>query len=149
VDTTLEDLAVRLGGINIAPGTTKMGLLLGTPVPSGLDAVKVYPLKPVFAFSKVWARLLAGYGLNFDPRIAVVGAGALGSQTVMNLARQGFGQWTIVDGDVVLPHNLGRHALYENAIGRNKAEALAAAVQALLNSEEAAVSIPCDCLQPG
>ena len=75
VDTTLEDLAVRLGEFNIAPGTTKMGLLLGAPVPSGLDVVKVYPLKPIFAFSKVWARLLAGYSLDFDPRIVLVGAG--------------------------------------------------------------------------
>lgn len=149
VDARLEDLAICLGEFNIAPGTTKMGLLLGTPVSSGLDQVKVYPQKPVFAFSKMWASLLAGYSPAYDPRIMVVGAGALGSQTVMNLARQGFGQWIIVDGDVMLPHNLGRHALYENVIGRNKADTLAAAVQALLNSEEAAVAVPCDFLQPG
>ena len=40
-----------------------------------------------------------------------MGAGALGSQVIITLARSGFGNWTIVDEDDLLPHNLARHAL--------------------------------------
>jgi integrative and conjugative element protein (TIGR02256 family) len=123
--------------------------MLGAPTPSGLDDVKVYPLKPVFAFSKLWAGLLSGWGAEPDPKIVAVGAGALGSQSVMALARQGFGLWTVVDDDVLLPHNLSRHALGENAIGMNKAEALAGTVRGLLNSDGAAAAIPCNLLRPG
>jgi tRNA A37 threonylcarbamoyladenosine dehydratase len=38
------------------------------------------------------------------------GAGALGSQLMNNLSRAGFGRWTIVDNDKLLPHNLARNA---------------------------------------
>ena len=57
--------------------------------------------------------------------------------------------WTVVDDDVILPHNLARHALGDDDIGRNKAEALADTVRRLLNSETAAEGIPCDLLRPG
>ena len=54
-----------------------------------------------------------------------MGAGALGSQTLLNLVRAGFGTWTVVDYDVLLPHNLVRHALPAAYVGFEKAGALA------------------------
>jgi tRNA A37 threonylcarbamoyladenosine dehydratase len=45
---------------------------------------------------------------------------------VNNLARSGYGDWTIVDHDHMLPHNLVRHQLDSQALGLSKARALAA-----------------------
>jgi integrative and conjugative element protein (TIGR02256 family) len=149
LDQPLEELAVRLGVLAKGSDSRSFGRILGTPTPSGLAAVMVYPLKPVFAFSKLWAGLLSGWIPEIDPKIVAVGAGALGSQTVMALARQGFGTWTVVDDDVILPHNLARHALVDNDVGLNKAEALAGTVRSLLNAESAATGIPCNLLRAG
>ena len=40
-----------------------------------------------------------------------IGAGALGSLVLTNLARSGYGRLTVVDDDVLHPHNLARHTL--------------------------------------
>jgi integrative and conjugative element protein (TIGR02256 family) len=149
LDQPLAEFAVRLGVLAKNFGSNSFGRLLGTPTPSGLDTVKVYPLKPVFAFSKLWAELLSGRISEADPKVVAVGAGALGSQVVIALARQGFGTWKIVDDDVVLPHNLARHALGDEEIGLNKAVALVGTIRSLLNSDSAAAAIPCNLLRPG
>ena len=54
-------------------------------------------------------------------KVVVVGAGTLGSQIITTLARSGFGTWTIVDEDDLLPHNLARHALNGFYVGHSKA----------------------------
>jgi integrative and conjugative element protein (TIGR02256 family) len=149
LDLPLDELAVRLGVLSKVLGTRNFGRLLGSPTANGLDGVKVYPLKPIFALSKLLAGLLSGWLAETDPRIVAIGGGALGSQSIMALARQGFGTWTVIDGDVILPHNLARHALAESDIGVNKAEALAGAVRSLLNAHHAATAIGCNLLLPG
>ena len=64
-------------------------------------------------------------------RIAVVGAGGIGSAAVPALAGAGVGQLTIIDGDIVDLSNLQRQPLYRTAdIGRSKAELAAAFVTA-------------------
>lgn len=83
-----------------------------------------------------------------DPsRILAVGAGALGSQVILNLCRAGFGQWTIMDEDHVLPHNLARHALDGGSIGFPKAAALTDTVNSLFSSN-VATAISADILEP-
>ena len=149
LDQPLGDLAVHLGILEKESETGKYGRIIGTVTPNSLDTAPVYPLKPMFAFSKLWAGLLSGRALEDIPNIMAIGAGALGSQAVMALARQGFCDWTIIDNDVILPHNLARHALDEIDIAVNKSEALAAAIQRLLNAKDAATSIPCNVLCPG
>lgn len=64
---------------------------------------------------------------HMDVRICAIGVGALGSQVVLNLARAGYGTWTLIDDDILLPHNLVRHALpgYNNFVGQSKAVAVA------------------------
>lgn len=145
----LEELAVRLGVLSQGPGTRSLGRMLGTPTASGLEAVSVYPLKPIFAYTKVLAGLLSGRIAECDPMIVAIGGGALGSQAIMALARQGFGNWTVIDDDVILPHNLARHALYETNVGSNKAEALAQAIRRLLNAQAGATGLACNLLRPG
>ena len=66
-------------------------------------------------------------------RVAVVGAGGIGSAVIPALAGAGVGQLTIIDGDVVDLSNLQRQPLYRTQdIGRPKAE-LAAAFVAVRN----------------
>ena len=71
------------------------------------------------------------------PQITAIGAGALGSQVVENLCREGYGRWTLIDNDRLMPHNISRHALADESIGQNKSEALANKISCFLNEDEA------------
>lgn len=70
-----------------------------------------------------------------DDYFTIIGAGALGSQILSVYARTGFGKWTVIDHDNLLPHNLARHALSRHAIGFNKAEKISEELNQLLNSQ--------------
>jgi len=49
----------------------------------------------------------------------------------MHLGREGLTELTLVDDDLLSPHNFVRHALTESSRGLNKAEALKNAIQGL------------------
>ena len=57
--------------------------------------------------------------------ILVLGAGALGSPVVDHLAKAGVGFITLVDPEVLVPSNIGRHILGVESIGHFKAAAVA------------------------
>lgn len=126
----------------------KVGAFL-TPIEElkGAD-VRLDVLRPHFSFSRS-AAARASDSAAVDIKIVAVGAGAIGSQITINLVRSGFGQWTIVDNDELLPHNLARHALISNGIGWPKAVALAATISSFFEHEPAAVAIPVNVLRPG
>ena len=131
----LWDLNDEEIGLLLEPDTTQCG-----------ENVLVEILNPYVAFSKRRAKLYAGLQLECDPKITVIGLGALGSQVFLNLIRIGFGKWTIVDEDRLMPHNLERHALTSAWIGYNKAEALAAESNAMLNETDQIRHISADVL---
>jgi hypothetical protein len=58
-------------------------------------------------------------------QIVIVGAGMVGSQIAVELANCGVGQLRLIDHDVLERPNLPRHALNDDYLGWNKAEALA------------------------
>ncbi|ATY34306.1 HesA/MoeB/ThiF family protein [Sphingomonas psychrotolerans] len=67
-----------------------------------------------------------------DSRVLVIGAGGIGSPAIQYLAAAGLGQIAIVDDDRVDLSNLQRQTLFgTNDIGRSKAVAAAARVEAL------------------
>ncbi|MBS1712980.1 MAG: Mov34/MPN/PAD-1 family protein [Armatimonadetes bacterium] len=66
-------------------------------------------------------------------KLVGIGAGALGSQIVMNAVRGGLADWHIVDNDVILPHNLVRHALSGPHLGHPKTAALASEANTILD----------------
>ncbi|MCK6640848.1 MAG: ThiF family adenylyltransferase [Bacteroidia bacterium] len=71
---------------------------------------------------------------NYDNQLGnvlIFGAGALGSKVIMNFARGGHTDITIVDGDKLSPHNLVRHALLSGQIGKSKSVAVKAAISEL------------------
>lgn len=82
-----------------------------------------------------------------DMPLVAIGAGALGSQVILQGVRGGLARWTVIDGDVLLPHNLVRHALGGQWLGYPKAKALALESNNLLD-EPIVVPIVADLQEP-
>jgi proteasome lid subunit RPN8/RPN11 len=55
-------------------------------------------------------------------KILILGCGAIGSKLIYHLYRSGITNLTICDKDVMMPHNICRHALTVPSILKNKAE---------------------------
>ena len=64
-------------------------------------------------------------------RVGIAGAGGLGSNAAMMLARSGVGNLIIIDGDRVEPSNLNRQHYFPVHVGQPKVEALAGQLRAL------------------
>ena len=69
------------------------------------------------------AQKISGSELQLS-KIVLLGCGALGSIIATMIIRNGFNKFVFVDNEKVEPHNLVRHALFADSIGKNKAEAL-------------------------
>ena len=110
--------------------------------------IQLYMLNPVLSFSREWGTCLNGLSSRDNRKITIVGLGALGSQVFMNLIRAGLGEWTLIDKDLLLPHNLARHALDGFSVGYSKAFKLAESANKTVNGEPIANSIVADVLNP-
>lgn len=146
-DLRIRDLGIRIGlwdtrdnevGLILPPDTSKSG-----------DNVYLDVLNVSFELTRSMAAMLNGNTAIDDIRIVAVGAGALGSQTVLNLARSGFGTWTIIDNDRLMPHNIARHTLIGVFIGSNKAEAVALVANTIVGDADLFSSLSVDVLSPG
>lgn len=125
----------ELVGLLIKPDNTRRGA-----------AVPILVLSPGLAFTPEGAAA-ANY-ISADPcKVVAVGAGALGSQVITSLYRSGFGDWTIVDEDDLLPHNLARHELPGCYIGYPKSLALSNHLNLIY--PDRAKGIVADVLAPG
>lgn len=125
-----------------------IGLLVATgESPRGGD-VELDLVRPQFSFSRTMAATASGTAPVTCKAVAV-GVGALGSQVVMNLVRGGFGSWTLIDQDDLMPHNLARHALPPWCVGGPKALALGAMIDACLEEETPTRALVADILRPG
>lgn len=60
--------------------------------------------------------------------VCLVGCGALGSEVAHLLAQEGIEQFTLIDGDILLPENVARHRCDLSDVGRSKAEAIRSAI---------------------
>ena len=126
-----------------------VGRLIGTTVEEArADEIKIVPLNPAFALSRELAANLNGGTVDMR-RITAIGMGALGSQVTCLLARAGYGMWTLVDGDIMLPHNFARHVLPYQFVGHAKAEAMKIYLDALLAEVTSQQYIFADVLNPG
>lgn len=75
-------------------------------------------------------------------KITVIGAGAVGSHTIMSLARMGFGNICVWDFDEVSEENMNCQGYYMSDIGLNKAEAIKRHVQGAVGFTIQAVKEP-------
>jgi hypothetical protein len=103
------------------------------------EGIRIDPAQVHFAFDRDLAAAIAGHSAPDRRRAVLAGAGSLGSQIALDLAREGAFSWTVVDPDYLLPHNLARHALLTDEIGAPKALALARQLNLLLNESFTAV----------
>lgn len=102
-----------------------------------LDIIKNIEIKtytPLLDFTPETAAFFNNSEFS-EKNILLIGAGALGSQVLTAFSRIGFGRWTVIDHDFLLPHNLAKHALGRKSIGFNKAVKMAEEVNELLGSE--------------
>lgn len=125
-----------------------VGTILGGDADRRGGDVGIAVLNVVFAFSRAQAARMNGIEQRGTTHLAAVGVGALGSQVCINLVRGGFGAWTVIDGDYLLPHNLGRHALPGVMVGQAKAEGLADFMNTIIDGETLATALVVDVLNP-
>ncbi|CAN7387128.1 ThiF family adenylyltransferase [Pararhizobium sp. LjRoot235] len=71
------------------------------------------------------AARITGHEAADKRRAVLIGAGSLGSVMAELLTREGFFEWTVVDDDALLPHNLSRHVLNRRHFGLLKAPCVA------------------------
>ena len=143
-DETVATLGEELGLWQMNEGYA--GVLICRENPN-LETVRLTCLHPVSELSMQMAARAAGR----DPylcKVVAVGQGALGSQVVSNLVRTGFGSWTLIDHDVLLPHNLARHALLGWHLGFPKAQSMAAALTTTVQ-DLMVQTLVCDVIKPG
>jgi len=110
----------------------------GLPVLIGRDKTKTGEsitfdvLRVVTENNRNIALQMASLDLEKQPNISQIGAGALGSQIYMNLIKMGFGNWSLIDHDFLLPHNTSKHYLC-GSLGYGKAELMAYNGNLMLN----------------
>ena len=143
----IRQLGVKVGLWDLQDN--QVGLLLETDTSKRGDAVDVGVLNVAYGVDRLMVSTLNGESHVEEMRLVAVGLGALGSQVVMNLARSGFGKWTLVDHDYLLPHNVVRHALDGNYVGWNKAEAVASSANTVVKCANLFSALPVNVLCPG
>lgn len=93
---------------------------------SALSKVRLSNANLCQSFDRTVAPFWSGRSAPEGHAIAF-GAGAIGSQVMNHLVREGaFSELCIVDDDYLQPHNLARHLLRSDCIGHSKASAVAA-----------------------
>lgn len=125
-----------------------VGLLLSPDESQRGTDVELDVVCPHFSFSRVSAATANGTEPVLCKTVAV-GAGALGSQVVMNLVRSGFGIWSVIDEDELMPHNLARHALPPWCVGAPKALAIGEMIDACYEGEAPTRAVFANLLRPG
>jgi len=151
---SVHQIAVALG----VEGEKKIGGFTGVVIDVGnkpynelglAKNVAIFPLRPVYTLTPARAAAFNGFPKPITQRIVAVGMGALGSQIFNNLLRSGIDECTLVDKDILLPHNCARHALPGNFAGINKADGLAFVANSTVEQSSVARSIVADVLEPG
>ncbi len=146
---TLDELGERFDLWQRNQESGARGFVLGdsSPEVDGSEVLLV-PLNVCYAFSRRLAAAQSAGEPPEDRKIVAIGAGALGSQLFMNAVRQGWGEWTLIDHDRLLPHNLARHALPGLYVGSSKTGSLAQLANATIWGDQIATSIVADVLDP-
>ena len=136
VGDTIGELGQKIGVLK--KQSKQWGRLIKPYSVSDLTKTKIDAVRPIHTLNRGLAIRLAGIQSESVSRITAIGAGAIGSQIILNLARQGIGKWLIIDEDHLLPHNHSRHALSGQYEGMPKADILSNEIRILLNEKEAA-----------
>lgn len=94
-----------------------------------VDTCKISKMVTIQSLNKQMAERLSGTCFEKEP-IAILGCGALGSKVSLKMAKMGYLNQKIYDGDIILPHNLVRHVIDNSfAVGLNKAKVQAGIIK--------------------
>jgi hypothetical protein len=148
---SVTEVALKLGEWSLTtPGKKRRrrGRKSAPRLPREGDPIKVFLLRPVLGLTPARAAELNGGGPSNSSRKVAVGAGALGSQVLLSLARAGHVGWKVIDDDRVFPHNLQRHGLCGGAVGHPKAQAVAQAANSLFDGPAVAEGVVDNVLRP-
>lgn len=145
---TLAEIGGELGVTDTSglSGATTTTQILGAPV-GEMPAASLDNWRVVWRLDRRTARVFSGLDRLRDLELVAVGAGAIGSNVVLGAAKAGLGRWTIIDDDIVLPHNTVRQAQDNHGVGFSKAEVLCDQANALLSETDHA-PIVADVLDP-
>ncbi len=145
---TAGEIGVAIGRLlpNTSGKGAKAAYLRAVPAAQpNIEGLVLEPTDVQLAFDRDLAASAAGC-VPDTRKALLVGAGALGSQLALDLAREGAFKWSVVDGDRLMPHNLARHGLTAADVGMPKAIALARQLEELL--AEPADAIVADITSP-
>lgn len=146
-ECTIEETAIALGEYAKAEDGGPAGYLLEPDHSKLGEAIDLAPVNVAIALDPQGAAELSGKAHD-TKKIALAGAGALGSALFDIYTRQGFGVWSIVDKDHLLTHNLARHSLHRGLLGAGKARGLASAGAAVLGEKHKAAHVEADITDP-
>lgn len=148
-DGTVEEVGTRIDAWQRAGDELGVGVLIGfDPSRDGRD-VRVELGYTLYTQGRGNLARQNGRPAEDDRSVVLVGGGALGSQVMMNASRAAFGRWTVIDDDLVLPHNMARHAASGDAVGYKKAEVLKILANLVADEEPVHQAIVADVLAPG
>lgn len=97
------------------------------------DSCRVRNQSHIEPFSKDLSKALTEE--NRDNSTLFIGSGSLGSKIIMHDVRAGKTSIGICDSDHFLEHNLVRHVLFTENVGKNKAEAMVEQIKKMLETE--------------
>lgn len=128
----------------------KLGLLIPTDSTRKGADISIGVLNTAYELTPDLASILNGRLNDKKIHLAAIGQGALGSQVVLNLARSCFGgTWTLIDNDILMPHNLARHALFKEFVGSPKADGVAMLANEIVSDLKPFSTLRADVLSPG
>lgn len=99
-----------------------------SPVRQAIDKSEFYRVLNFLGDYFPAAELFATFDKLRSTKVAVLGCGAVGSWTAVQLAHSGFQNFTIIDGDIVEESNLNRSLFLREDIGLPKVHALTSAI---------------------
>ncbi|MBW6426066.1 Mov34/MPN/PAD-1 family protein [Rhizobium sp. XQZ8] len=142
-----ETLGATFTVVQEGGSITTPALLSARPL-TDLTLIPMPGWRVVQRLDRATARVYAGRGDAPDLKLVGIGAGAIGSNVVMNTVRAGIGEWTIIDDDDVLPHNTVRQIQTNPWVGYPKALVLAAESNQVL-AQSGVTGIVENLLRPG
>jgi len=116
--------------------------------PADFPKIALIGWRVVQRLDRANARVFAGNSASGDRKLVAVGAGAIGSNVIVNTTRAGVGTWTVIDNDMVLPHNTVRQAQTDRMVGFSKAATARILADNVL-AEAGCTHIEADLLDPG
>jgi hypothetical protein len=147
------DIAAALGIAETSLGHGKVGYVrrIGQAIPddAALAAIVAQTAEVHLEFEPDVAARLAGRPGPDERKVALIGAGTIGSHTADSLAREGRFTWTVIDDDWLLPHNLARHTALNDRVTQRKAKFLADHINGIFEGPTRAAGIPANLFAAG